>query len=125
MKKILIDLDNTLTINTPSNYQAKPINEAVLQQLLKYRQMGFQIAIFTSRNMNTYQGDLDKIRTYTLPIIIEWLSKYDVPYDEVIIGKPWCGTNGFYVDDRAIRPSEFIGLDYEQICNLLDKESKG
>ena len=43
----------------------------------------------------------------TLPIIKDWLLANNVPYDEIIIGKPWCGMNGFYVDDRAIGPSEF------------------
>lgn len=46
-----------------------------------------------------------------------------MPYDEIIIGKPWCGYDGFYVDDKAIRPSEFISLNYEQIKELLKKEN--
>lgn len=43
--------------------------------------------------------------------------------DEIIIGKPWCGYDGFYVDDKAIRPSEFTSLNYEQIKELLKKEN--
>ncbi|HFM3195463.1 TPA: capsular biosynthesis protein, partial [Escherichia coli] len=48
----------------------------------------------------------------------------NIPYDEIIVGKPWCGTNGFYVDDKAIRPSEFISLSETEIAELLDKEVK-
>lgn len=58
-----------------------------------------------------------------MPTIITWLQKHDVPYDEIIIGKPWCGYDGFYVDDKAIRPSEFISLNYEQIKELLKKKT--
>ena len=45
-------------------------------------------------------------------------------YDEVIYGKPWPGPEGFYIDDRAIRPKEFIENDIgdlTKICNT-DKE---
>lgn len=123
MKKIIIDLDGTLTLDIPQiDYKDKPLNKAVYHQLLKYKDMGFHITIFTSRNMNTYKGDLAKIQAQTLPSILEWLDKHKVPYDEVIIGKAWCGLEGFYIDDKAIRPSEFATLDYTQILELLNRE---
>ena len=56
------------------------------------------------------------------PNIIDWLNKNNVPYDEVYIGKPWCGFEGFYIDDKAVRPSEFLKLSYNEICELLNKE---
>ncbi|EBU3698818.1 capsular biosynthesis protein, partial [Salmonella enterica] len=46
----------------------------------------------------------------------------DIPYDEIYVGKPWCGYEGFYVDDKAIRPSEFINYTYDEIVNILRKE---
>ncbi|EGR0135488.1 capsular biosynthesis protein, partial [Vibrio parahaemolyticus] len=42
----------------------------------------------------------------------------------VLVGKPWCGHEGFYIDDRAIRPSEFARLNIEEIYELLKEESK-
>jgi capsule biosynthesis phosphatase len=51
-----------------------------------------------------------------------WLAKHDIPYDEIHFGKPWPGSGGFYVDDRAIRPSEFRRLSYQQITQLLTNE---
>ena len=88
MKKIIIDLDGTLTLDiSQTSYEDKPLNQAVYRKLLKYKEMGFYIAIFTSRNMNTYQGNIEKIKAQTLPSIIQWLDKHQVPYDEVIIGK--------------------------------------
>ena len=45
--------------------------------------------------MRTYQGNTGKITANTLPIILKWLEKYNVPYDEIYIGKPWCGMDGF------------------------------
>ncbi|CDT98899.1 Capsular polysaccharide biosynthesis protein (fragment) [Vibrio coralliirubri] len=45
-----------------------------------------------------------------------------MPYDEVIVGKPWCGHEGFYIDDRAIRPSEFVNLTFDEINNLIEQD---
>lgn len=124
MKTLLIDLDGTLTIDEDNvDYIDKKPNFALIQTLKDYKKQGFKINIFTSRNMRTFDGELEEIKNYTLPTIISWLKKHGVPYDEIIIGKPWCGYDGFYVDDKAIRPSEFISLNYEQIQELLKKEN--
>ncbi|TOH10543.1 capsular biosynthesis protein, partial [Vibrio parahaemolyticus] len=77
-----------------------------------------------ARNMRTYEGNIGKINIHTLPIITKWLNEHNVPYDEILVGKPWCGHDGFYIDDRAIRPSEFVNLSYSQITQLLEKEKK-
>lgn len=69
--------------------------------------------------MRTYNGNIGKINANTLPIIIEWLNKHNVPYDEIHIGKPWCGLNGFYIDDKAIRPNEFLSMSINEIQKLV------
>ena len=68
-------------------------------------------------------GSVGKINANTLPLIIDWLKKHDVPYDEIYTAKPWCGEHGFYIDDRAIRPEEFVRLSYFEICALIGIES--
>lgn len=123
MKNIVIDLDGTLTVDTEDDYQSKPVNKAVKQRLIEYKSMGFRIVIHTARNMRTFSGNIGEINVHTLPVILDWLNRNEVPYDEVIIGKPWCGVDGFYVDDKSIRPSEFEKLNYEQIQGLLIKEN--
>ena len=69
--------------------------------------------------MRTYNGDVSKINKNTLPILLEWLKENEVEYDGIIMGKPWCGDGGFYVDDKSIRPDEFINLDEAQIQKLI------
>ena len=39
------------------------------------------------------------------------------------MGKPWCGTEGFYIDDKAVRPSEFARLSLQEIADLLAREA--
>jgi len=124
MKKIVIDLDDTLTISSENSYSKKLVNLDVVNACHKYKEMGFQIIISTSRNMRTYNGNVGKINIHTLPVIIQWLDENEIPYDEIHVGKPWCGFEGFYVDDKAIRPSEFASMSYEEIKKLLKKESK-
>lgn len=121
MKRLVVDLDDTLTKNSPDlSYSEKEPNLPLIEKLREYKSEGFEILIQTARNMRTYQGAIGKINANTLPIIIEWLKKHDVPYDEIYVGKPWCGTEGFYIDDRAVRPSEFLSLSLEEINTLIE-----
>lgn len=124
MKKIVIDLDGTLTIESSAEYVNKRANHRVIKKLQELKSNGYIITIFTARNMRTYKGNIGLINIKTLPDIIEWLEKNDVPFDEVVVGKPWCGTDGFYVDDKAIRPSEFINLSIDDIKLTLEVENK-
>lgn len=119
-----MDLDNTITKTENGDYRnAQPIN-SVLEKLREYKAQGFEIIICSSRNMRTYEGNVGKINIYTLPLIIDWLNRHNVPYDEIYVGKPWCGHHGFYVDDRAVRPDEFSSLTYDEIRKLtkIDEE---
>lgn len=120
-KKIIVDLDGTISLDSENGYyEAKP-NVALIQKLRNYRDNGFSITVFTARNMRTFNGNVGKINVHTLPVIMDWLNKHDVPFDEVLVGKPWCGFDGFYVDDRALRPSEFVEMTFEEIKLLLSE----
>jgi capsule biosynthesis phosphatase len=122
MKKLIVDLDGTLTLGNSNDYINVLPNLELIASLKKYQLDGFIIVIATARNMRTYEGNVGKINIHTLPTIVEWLGKYDVPYDEIIVGKPWCGKEGFYIDDRSVRPSEFASMSITEINELLDKE---
>jgi capsule biosynthesis phosphatase len=123
---IVVDLDGTLTIPASAiSYDALEPRREVVDQLRHYAAQGFRIAIYTSRNMRTFANSIGRINAQTLPGVIEWLKRHEIPFDEVHVGKPWCGDDGFYVDDRAIRPSEFVALDPASISALLDRERQG
>lgn len=121
-KRLIVDLDNTITFTVHGDYvNSKPI-QPTIDLLKKYHDDGWEIVIHSSRNMRTYDGNVGKINIYTLPNIVAWLDKHKVPYDEIIVGKPWCGFDGFYIDDKAIRPSEFHSMTADEIHKLLEKE---
>jgi len=123
-RRLIVDLDNTITVTYEGDYAHSKAVQETIDQLRKYRDEGFEIVINSSRNMRTYEANVGKINIYTLPNIINWLNQHDVPYDEVFVGKPWCGFDGFYIDDSAIRPSEFHSMSFEEIQNLLKKEKE-
>lgn len=125
-KVIVMDIDGTLCNikNKNENYAEIKPKEKILEKLKEMKKEGFYIILYTSRQMRTYEGNLGKINANTGKILFEWLEKYSIPFDEIYFGKPWCGKNGFYVDDKAIRPSEFEKLSYEEILKLLEGENK-
>lgn len=122
MKRLIMDLDDTISITENGNYQDSVPVISVIERLKDLKKQGFEIVINTSRNMRTYEGNVGKINANTLPLIIEWLNKHDVPYDEIYTGKPWCGFEGFYVDDKSIRPAEFVKYSLEEIYDILERD---
>ena len=122
IKRIVIDLDNTLCYSNGDYVNAIP-NLEVIDKLREYHKLGFEVVIHTSRNMRTFKGNVGKINVHSLPTILEWLNKYQVVFDEVVVGKPWCGHGGFYVDDRAIRPDEFARMSLEEVSKLIDAKN--
>jgi capsule biosynthesis phosphatase len=118
--KLIVDVDDTITVHkSTKDYTEKSPNLELIKKLQEYKKKGFEIILYTARNMYSHQGDLGKINAKTAPILIEWLSRHKVPYDGLIFGKPWCGEGGFYIDDKAVRPKEFMELSYEQILSLI------
>jgi capsule biosynthesis phosphatase len=123
MSTLVVDLDGTLTVERgDAVYADCEPNRPLIEKLRQYKADGFRIAIYTARNMRTHANSIGLINAETLPVIIDWLRRHDIPYDEVHVGKPWPGEDGFYVDDRAIRPSEFVALSHAEILALLKGE---
>jgi capsule biosynthesis phosphatase len=120
-KRIVLDIDGTLCKEKDgaTSYSSVLPNLDIIARLKEYKKENFYIILYTSRQMRTYKNNIGQINANTLPLIIDWLKRYDVPYDEIIVGKPWCGFKGFYVDDKAIRPDEFLNFSYHKIRDLL------
>lgn len=120
MKNLVMDIDKTLTLGDSKDYTLVSPNLDVINKVIEYKKKGFNIILYTARNMRTHESNIGKITAKTLPTIFKWLEKYKVPYDEIYVGKPWCGNEGFYVDDKSIRPDEFLTFDYEKIMNIIE-----
>ena len=89
---IVIDLDGTVTVTGSAEADPDLLpNIAVVAQLRRYAAAGFRIAIATARNMLSFGNSIGRINAETLPVAIDWLKCHDVPFDEIHVGKPWCG----------------------------------
>ena len=97
-----------------------PDNE-ILDKIKYYKNEGAKIVLYTSRN--SYKGNVGLINANTAPVLLKWLKKWDIPYDEIVFGKIWPGHKGFYIDDRSIRPDEFLEHTYEELEEICKKSS--
>src|SRR6185312_6991194 len=123
-KVIVIDVDGTLAGRRESGQSYADLNVVpdVAQKVRSLKKEGYWIILYTSRNMRTYDGNIGQIMCHTAPVLVDWLARHEIPYDELHFGKPWCGHDGFYVDDRALRPREFVTLDFDEIEAMFRRD---
>lgn len=119
----IFDIDGTICPikHKQERYEDLTPYADMVEKIKTYRELGAKIILFTSRNMNTYQGNLGMINRHTAKVLMEWLEKWDIPYDEILYGKPWPGQKGFYVDDRTVRPDEFLNCELNELETICAK----
>ena len=116
----VFDIDGTLCPikKKEEKYEDLVPYTGMVEKLREYHDKGARIILYTSRNMNSYQGNIGLINKYTARILSEWLDNWQIPYDEIIYGKVWPGHKGFYVDDRTVRPNEFLTKSPEELNEI-------
>lgn len=123
---LIFDVDGTLCpIKTKEEkYIDLTPDEQMVEKLKYYKENGAKIVLFSSRNMNSYNGNLGLINANTAVVMQEWLKKWNIPYDEILFGKPWPGHRGLYIDDRAVRPNEFLEHSFDELEEICKKSSR-
>ena len=100
--RIVIDLDGTICHLKEENQTYEDVLPVagVKQVLEAWKSQGHILIIQTARNMATQGSNLGKVMKNVGKITLDWLEKYEIPYDEIYFGKP----NGHvYIDDRALK----------------------
>jgi capsule biosynthesis phosphatase len=124
-KRVVFDIDGVVCKKgSERDYADREPHREVVKRLREYEQAGYYMILYTARNMNTHEGRIGRINADTAKTLLDWLDRYDIPHDEIYYGKPWCGNNGFYVDDKAIRPTELLNNSPEAIQALLEREAE-
>ena len=123
---LIFDVDGTLCPIKKKEEEYKDLipDKEMVEKLKEYKSGGAKIVLFSSRNMNTYKGNIGLINANTAVVMREWLKKWDIPYDEIIFGKPWPGHRGLYIDDRSVRPDEFLNHTFEELEEICKKSSR-
>jgi len=117
-------LDDIMNKDKNEKYEDIIPDAEMVAKMRDYKDAGATIVLNTSRNMRTYQGQIGLINANTAKVLLNWLDKWDIPYDEIIYGKPWPGHRGFYVDDRSVRPDEFLKYSEEELLAICKQSSR-
>ena len=63
-KRLIVDIDNTVTVTENGDYVHSKAVQATIDMLKKYKEQGFEIVMFSSRNMRTYEANVGKINIH-------------------------------------------------------------
>ena len=121
-RTLVVDLDGTLTIDDPGrSYAEKLPNMEVVRKVREYAEKGYEIVVHSSRRMLTHGGDEARVLADIGATTLDWLKRHNIPFHGVRFGKPFAN-EAFYVDDKAVRPSEFLSLSEEELLQLVRNE---
>lgn len=121
---IVVDLDATLTIDDTSvSYAEKLPNLSIVEKLKEYDRLGYEIIIHTARRMKTHQADESRVIADIGDTTLAWLKRHGVPFSGIKFGKPHAD-HGFYLDDRAVRPSEFLTMTPDAILKMVEEQGR-
>lgn len=123
-KALVVDIDGTLCpIKQSGENYADMVPEArMLARLRALHADGWHIILHSARGMRSNGGNVGKVGKNVGPVLLDWLARHDIPFDELHLAKPWPGRQGFYIDDRAVRPREFLEMDFDQLNALVDRD---
>ena len=115
---LVVDLDKTLCTKKKNNEtyaDVKPHTD-IIDTINKVKDIGADVIIESARNMLTQNNDEAKVIKNIGKTTLQWLDDNNVHYDGIKFGKTM-GT--CYIDDKALRPKEFIKI-YESLENKND-----
>lgn len=111
-KTIVCDVDHTILFTKDRDYDNSVPNEPVCAKLREAHEKGWTIILHTARGMGRSGGNILSVKDEVQKEIVDFCTKHMVPFDHLILGKPWAR---YYVDDKGIRPDEFADLELDDV----------
>lgn len=123
-RALVVDIDGTLCPikQNHENYADLEPEPLLLNRIRELQKAGWHIILHSARGMRSNDGNTGKIVKNVGPTLLNWLEKHDIPFDELHLAKPWPGHQGIYIDDRAVRPREFVELSFEEMNALIERD---
>ena len=112
MKRLIVDIDDTISFTTDRDWKNAKPNIPLINKLNDLYDNGVEIIYQTARGCISFNGDRKAAEEYYRPIIEEWFKKHGVKYTELSFQKRLAD---FYIDDKAIKPDEFLKLNVEKL----------
>jgi capsule biosynthesis phosphatase len=100
--RICIDVDGVIChLRKPEQHysELEPIEGAV-RSIQELKEEGHYIILHTARHMRTCNGDVGMVIAKQGKTLLDWLDRFQIPYDEIYFGKPIADV---YIDDNALR----------------------
>jgi capsule biosynthesis phosphatase len=100
--RICIDIDGVICKLKKENelYQDLMPVDGSVERIMQLKESGHYIILYTARRMKTHNANIAKVIADIGKITLDWLERHNIPYDEIIFGKPWADV---YIDDNAFR----------------------
>ena len=123
-KVLVVDVDGTLcpVKRSGESYADLLPEPRMLAKIRALHADGWHIILHSARGMRSNDGNPGRIGKVVAPVMLDWLAKHDIPFDELHLSKPWPGHQGFYIDDRSVRPREFVELDFDALNALVERD---
>lgn len=123
-KALVVDIDGTLcpVKRCGEHYIDMKPEPKMLARLRALHTEGWHIILHTARGMRSNQGNVGRIGKEVTPDLLQWLATHDIPFDELHMAKPWPGKQGMYIDDRAVRPREFVELSFDELNAIMERD---
>ena len=106
-RKIVCDIDDTISFTTSRDWENAKPNILLIEKLNHLYENGYSVCYHTARGSLSCATRADADIKYR-KIIETWMRKNNVKYTELSFEKPLAI---YYIDDKAIRPNEFVDLD--------------
>jgi capsule biosynthesis phosphatase len=100
--RIAIDIDGTLChfrADGEGYGDVKPLPGAA-ERMRSLKEAGHELVLLTARHMKTCGGNVGLVVQRQGLVLLEWLERYGIPYDEIWFGKPHADV---YIDDNGFR----------------------
>jgi capsule biosynthesis phosphatase len=108
-KTLVFDWDGVIGANNNGNYKDAPSFLHAIEQINIVYDMGTEIVISTARYMDREKGNVAKIYQRAYYDCVEWLKKYGVKYDLLILGMKYPAN--MYIDDKGCTVDSSKGMD--------------
>ncbi len=107
-RTVCVDVDDTICFTPGFEYASSVPNEPVVAKLRELHAAGWRIVLHTARGQGRSGGRIETVADVVYAEVEEFCTRFHVPYDEIVVGKPFAR---WYVDDKALRPDEFVTMD--------------
>lgn len=120
---IAFDIDNTICERKLGDltYATVVPFPAAIEVLKDLRAKGHTIILHTGRHMKTCNGNQGQVFAKQGKILLDWLEKWDIPYDEIWWSKPHAD---LFIDDAAHHHTDWSST-VEAINERIKKGPRG